>query len=81
MRNNPAEIVEYLGLNCNELEIKQAPCVQNFVFRKTGHVYGSLEDFDFSLRDILANRHLVKRNTRCYNISERKIVSIRFWFM
>lgn len=42
---NPTEIIEYLGLNCNESEIKQSPCAQNFVFRKTGHAYDSLEDF------------------------------------
>ena len=33
----------------------QASCVTNLAFRKTGYVYDSKEDFDFSLGDILGN--------------------------
>lgn len=38
----------------------QASCVTNLAFRKTGYVYDSKEDFDFSLGDILG--YLPKKN-------------------
>lgn len=58
----------------------QAPCVTNLVFGKTGDVYDSKGDFDFSLRDILGN--LPKKQTQdatiCRSVESNIYVLLSF---